>query len=207
MGIFNQKPDKIMTYLLDFGKHLDEAADYFLTFKVKDPKTLLEFANTMKRYESEADDKVHDIISDLNQVFITPIEREDIMQLTMNLDDVLDGMEEFSALMDIHQVLSSDDYMDAFTDYIQKSAKEIVLSLELLADSKLEDIEQHAIQIKEYESKCDELYRSSMKDLFQKETNAIKVIQYKEIYETLEEIADRFQDVASVLQSIIMKNA
>nr|WP_156645380.1 DUF47 family protein [Lentibacillus sp. JNUCC-1] len=196
-----------MTYLLDFGKHLDEAADYFLTFKVKDPKTLLEFANTMKRYESEADDKVHDIISDLNQVFITPIEREDIMQLTMNLDDVLDGMEEFSALMDIHQVLSSDDYMDAFTDYIQKSAKEIVLSLELLADSKLEDIEQHAIQIKEYESKCDELYRSSMKDLFQKETNAIKVIQYKEIYETLEEIADRFQDVASVLQSIIMKNA
>ncbi|WP_442915446.1 DUF47 domain-containing protein [Lentibacillus sp. JNUCC-1] len=205
--MFNQKPDKIMTYLLDFGKHLDEAADYFLTFKVKDPKTLLEFANTMKRYESEADDKVHDIISDLNQVFITPIEREDIMQLTMNLDDVLDGMEEFSALMDIHQVLSSDDYMDAFTDYIQKSAKEIVLSLELLADSKLEDIEQHAIQIKEYESKCDELYRSSMKDLFQKETNAIKVIQYKEIYETLEEIADRFQDVASVLQSIIMKNA
>lgn len=207
MGIFQRKPDKFITYLMDFGEHLDEATSYFYDFKVKDAETLNEFATTMKRYESEADSKVHTILQDLNQVFITPIEREDIMQLTMNLDDVIDGMEEFTALMDIHQIFSADEYVDQFTDYIQKSGKEIVLSLELLSDGKLKEIEAHAIKIKDYESKCDDLYREAMKNLFQNETDAIQVIQYKTIYESLEEIADYFQDVASVMQSIIMKNA
>ncbi|TMN23776.1 DUF47 domain-containing protein [Lentibacillus cibarius] len=205
--MFNKKPDKITAYLVDFAKHLSEATDYFLTFKVKDDNTLQEFALTMKQYETEADEKVHGILQHLNHVFITPIEREDIMQLTMNLDDLIDGMEEFTALMDIHQIYSSDKYIDQFTDYIQKCSKEISLALELFADSNLKDMEKHAIQIKDYESKCDDLYRNSMKGLFQNEANPIKVIQYKEIYETLEQIADDYEDVANIMQSIIMKNA
>ena len=207
MSIFKKKPDQFTTYLVEFGKHLGEATDYFYSFKVKDAETLDEFATTMKQYETEADTKVHNIIKELNQVFITPIEREDIMELTIDLDDIMDGMEEFTALMDIHQIYSSDEYMDQFSDYIRKSSQEIVISLELLAEGKLKEIESHAIQIKDYETKCDELYRESMKNLFQNETDAIKVIQYKGIYEALEEIADYFQDVASVMQSIIMKNA
>lgn len=207
MAIFQKKPDKFITYLMDFAKHLDEATNYFYDFKVKDAATLNEFATTMKAYESEADTKVHNILRDLNQVFITPIEREDIMQLTMNLDDVIDGMEEFTALMDIHQIFSADTYIDQFTDYIQKSGTEIVQSLEKLSSGKMENIEAHAITIKDYESKCDDLYREAMKNLFQHEKDPIKVIQYKVIYEALEAIADYFQDVANVMQSIIMKNA
>ncbi|MDY0394686.1 DUF47 domain-containing protein [Virgibacillus halophilus] len=205
--MFNKKPDKFSAYLVDFAKHLDETADYFVRFKVKDSKTLREFADTVKQYETAADEKVHLIIKDLNQAFITPIEREDIMQLAMNLDDVIDGMEEFTALMDIHQIFQSDEYIDQFTEYIHKCSKEILLSIELMAHGKLNEIEKHAIQIKDHESNCDDLYRKSLKHLFQTEKDPIKVIQYKEIYETLEEIADYCQDVASVMQSIIMKNA
>lgn len=205
--MFKKKPDKFLLYLVDFGKQLDKTADYFVNFKVKDIETLKEFANTIKEYESAADDQVHKIIKDLNEAFITPIEREDILQLTMNLDDVIDGMEEFAGLMDIYQILSSDSYIDEFTDYILKCSKEIQISLELMANSKLKDINSHAIRIKDYESKCDDLYRESLKNLFKTETDPIKVIQYKEIYETLESIADYCQNVASTLQSIIMKNA
>lgn len=205
--MFKKKPDKFLLYLVDFAEHLDKTADYFVHFKVKDIETLGEFANTIKQYESEADDKVHKIIKDLNEAFITPIEREDILQLTMNLDDVIDGMEEFTALMDIYQILSSDSYIDNFTDYILKCAKEILVSIELIANSRLQDVEPHAIKIKDHESKCDDLYRQSLKNLFHSEKDPIKVIQYKEIYETLEDIADHCQDVASTLQSIIMKNA
>ncbi|WP_188456330.1 DUF47 domain-containing protein [Virgibacillus oceani] len=205
--MFKKKADKFSLYLVDFAEHLDKTVDFFVNFKVKDTDTLREFANTIKQYESEADDKVHQVIKDLNQAFITPIEREDIMQLTMNLDDIIDGMEEFSAMMDIYQIVSSDDFMDRFTDNILKCSKEILASMHLIANNGLKDVEQHAIKIKEYESNCDDLYRKSLKNLFQTEKDSIKVIQYKEIYETLEEIADYCQDVASTLQSIIMKNA
>jgi len=205
--MFKKKADKFSNYLVDFAKHLDKTADYFVHFKVKDPATLDEFANTIKNYEKEADEKVHTIIKELNQAFITPIEREDILQLTMLLDDIVDGMEEFTALMDIYQILSSDHYIDDFTHYILKCAKEILLCMELMANGKLNQVEPHAITIKDHESKCDDLYRASLKNLFKTETDPIKVMQYKEIYETLETIADRCQDVASTLQSIIMKNA
>lgn len=205
--MFKKKPDKFSNYLVDFAKHLDKTADYFVHFKVKDVATLDEFAETIKVYETEADEKVHKIIKDLNQAFITPIEREDILTLTMLLDDIIDGMEEFTGLMDIYQILSSDSYIDEFTDYILKCSKEILTCMELMADSKLNEIEPHAIKIKDHESKCDDLYRASLKNLFRAEKDPIKVIQYKEIYETLENIADCCQDVASTLQSIIMKNA
>ncbi|GAB2558871.1 DUF47 domain-containing protein [Gracilibacillus alcaliphilus] len=205
--MFKKKPDKFSLYLVDFAKHLYKTTDYFVHFKVKDPLTLRQFSNTIKQHESLADDKVHDIIKDLNQAFITPIEREDILQLVMNLDDIMDEMEEFSAKMDIYQIVSSNEYMDRFTNYILKCSKEILTSMELIANYQLKDVEKHAIQIKEYESKCDDLYRESLRNLFQTERDPIKVIQYKEVYETLEEIADCCQNVASTLQSIIMKNA
>lgn len=205
--MFNKKPDKFSLYLVDFAEHLDKTVDYFVDFKVKDSETLREFAQKIKVFELEADEKVHIIIKDLNQAFITPIEREDILQLTMILDDIVDGMEEFTALMDIYQILSSDTYIDQFADYIEKCSKEILTSIQLLANKKLNAIEPHAIMIKDHESKCDDLYRDSLRNLFQTEKDPIKVIQFKEIYDTLENIADCCQDVASTLQSIIMKNA
>lgn len=205
--MFNKKQDKFSLYLVDFAEHLDKAVDYFVDFKVKDSETLKVFAQKIKVFELEADEKVHIIIKDLNQAFITPIEREDILQLTMILDDIVDGMEEFTALMDIYQILSSDTYIDQFADYIGKCSKEILTSIQLLANKKLNAIEPHAIMIKDHESKCDDLYRGSLRNLFQTEKDPIKVIQFKEIYDTLENIADCCQDVASTLQSIIMKNA
>lgn len=205
--MFRKKPDKFLLYLVDFAEHLNKTVEYFVQFKINDPKTLLEFADKIKEYETEADDKVHKIIKELNDTFITPIDREDILELTTNLDDIIDGMEEFTALLDIYQIMSSNDHIDEFTKYIQESTKEILIAIELMASSKLSDIEPHAIKIKDLESDCDTLYHRSLKELFQIETNPIKIMQYKEIYETLEEIADNCHDVASTLQSIMMKNA
>src|SRR5699024_9609252 len=111
--------------------------------------------------------------------------REDILELTISLDDIIDGMKEFTALMDIYQILSSNTYMDQFTEYIYKSTEEILTTIELIADSKLGKIEPHVIKIKDYESKCDGLYHDSLKELFQDEKDPIKIIQYNKIYETL----------------------
>ena len=80
-------------------------------------------------------------------------------------------------------------------------------SINLLINKKLPQIRQHAIKIKDYESQCDGIQRQSIKHLFSVEKDPIRIIQYKEIYEILEEIADHCQTVANTLETIIMKNA
>lgn len=205
--MLKRKKDKFSVLLTEIAKNLDETAEYFVSYKVTNQTTLKEFSDTLKEYETKGDNHVHTMIKELNKAFITPIEREDILQLTNSLDDVLDGIEHFSATLEIYSITSSDEHIDKFSHYIRECAKEILITIELLAENRLKDIHPHAIKIKEIEHNCDNLHRKSLKNLFGKETDPIKVIQYKEIYETLEEIADSCQSVANNLETIIMKNA
>lgn len=205
--MFKKKQDKFSLLLADIAKNIDETAEFFVTYKVKDAATLSEFSNKLKEFETKGDQLVHTIIKELNHAFITPIEREDILQLTNSLDDVLDGIEEFSGMMDTYGIYSSDSFIDQFTEEIRSCAKEIMITIDLLSHNKLKEIQEHAIKIKEHEQNCDTIFRKSLKQLFQNEKDPIKVIQYKELYYILEEIADSCQSVANNLETIIMKNS
>src|SRR5690625_1794484 len=161
----------------------------------------------MKEYERKGDTCVHEVIHDLNKVFITPIEREDILALAMNMDDVLDGLESTAAMFEIYAVIKADEYMYQFIDSNQKAVKEIDAAVKLIAKKKLPPIRRHAIKIKDYESKCDDIVRESIKHLFETEKDSIRLIKYKEIYEEFENVADYCQNVANTFEAIIMKNA
>jgi uncharacterized protein len=205
--MFNKKKDKFSLMLTDIASNLKVSADYFHDFKINNEDDLREFADHLKVLESKGDSFVHSIIMELNKVFITPIEREDILSLAMSMDDIVDGIEQASALFDIYGITNPDEYMSKFVENIKLSAEEILLSVNLVADKKLTAVREHAIKIKDYESKCDDLYREAQRQLFSTETDPIKVIKYKEMYEVLEGIADSCQHVANTLESIIMKNA
>lgn len=205
--MFTKKKDKFAVMLTDIASNLKESAGYFYDFKINNEDDLREFADHLKELESKGDSYVHTVIMELNKVFITPIEREDILSLAMSMDDILDGIEQASALFDIYAITNPDEYMVKFVENIKLSADEILLTVNLLADKKLLDMREHAIKIKDYESKCDDLYREAQRQLFANETDPIKVIKYKEMYDVLEGIADSCQNVANTLESIIMKNA
>lgn len=202
-----KKQDKFFTYLTDISQNLVEATNFFNDFKLKDEEGLIEFSKKMKEYETKGDSIVHQVIQDLNRVFITPIEREDILALAMNMDDVLDGLEHTSALFDMYSIYEADQYMVEFVTYIHQSVLEIDKAVDLLTKKKLLPIRKHAIKIKDCESKCDQLRRKSIKDLFKTETDPIKLMKYKEIYEKLEDVADCCENVANTFEAIIMKNA
>lgn len=202
-----RKKDKFAEYLTNISLNLKESADYFADFKLKDVSDLKIFSEKMKEYESKGDSMVHDVIKDLHNAFITSIEREDILTLTMSMDDVLDGLEHTSALFEMYSIVNADDYMLKFVDAIQKCSVEIVAAVEMISTKKLLNIREHAIKIKDLESKCDGILRESIKQLFTNEKDPIRIIQYKEIYEDLENIADYCQSVANILETIIMKNA
>ncbi|MEH7381522.1 DUF47 domain-containing protein [Bacillus sp. JJ1533] len=202
-----KKKDIFFEALTSISANVKEAADYFVQFKIKNVSDLKEFSSEMKDFERKGDDIIHGLITELNKSFITPIEREDILQLAMKMDDVLDGMEQCSARFEMYSLTDTDEYMTTYADLIHKCTIEIYHAIELLSNKKLLDMRKHGIKINDYESQCDELLRVSIKQLFQTEKDPIKIIQLKEIYEILEGISDYCEDVADTLDTIIMRNA
>jgi len=205
--VFFKKEDQFSVYLKEISANLVESTTYFTEYKIRDKADTKEFFNAVKNYETQGDKLVHKVIHNLNKVFITPIEREDILALAMHMDDVLDGLESAAAMFEMYEIIEADEFMVQFVEAIQLSVIEIDKAVDLLNKKKLLDMRQHAILIKDYESKCDGIRRESIKQLFKKEKDPISIIKYKEIYEELEEVADCCEDVANIFEAIIMKNA
>lgn len=202
-----RKKEKLFLMLLDFADNLMDGGQHFLDFKIKEEKHLEEFRTKMKEYEHKGDNLVDEIIMELNNSFITPIEREDALELANHMDEVLDGLEECAAHFYMFNIYEIDNYMVELTELINKCIIEIDSAVELLSQKKLTKIRQHSAKIKEYEEKCDYLSRMAIKELFEKYKDVVRLIQYKEIYEILEHTADECQRVGKVLDRIVMKNA
>src|SRR5699024_969575 len=179
--MFLKKEDKFYVHMRNISKNLIESTEYFATYTFNNSEDVKQFAATMKDFEHKGDGLVHKVIHDLNKVFITPIEREDILALATHMDDVLDGMEGTSALLEVYSIDKFDDNMKQFLHYINKSVIEINEAIELISQKKLLEMRDHIIRIKDYESKGDDLRRAAIKYLFDNETNPITLIKYKEI--------------------------
>lgn len=205
--VFKNKKDKFAVLLGNISTNLRESMDYFADYKLNNSSDLKIFAQKMKEYETQGDTYVHQMILELNDTFITPIEREDLLTLTNSLDDILDGLEHCAYIFEVYNITAADNYMYKFVDAIRNATIEIDKAIELMFNKKLPSMRPHAIKIKEYESMCDDVLRDSIKELFKTEKDPIRLIKYKEVYEDLEEIADYCQSVANILETIIMKNA
>jgi predicted phosphate transport protein (TIGR00153 family) len=203
----SKKIDPFFAELLKIAENVNEAAHFADEFKIVSVADIKEFSIKLKNYETEGDQLVHGLITMLNKSFMTPIERDDILEMALKMDDVIDGIEHFASHLEMYSLAEIDESMREFMGYIVKSTDEIVKAVNLLATKKLQAMFEHAVLIKDYERQCDEILRSSMKQLFIKEKDPIRIIQFKDIYEELEDIANYCQDVANTIESIIMRNA
>ncbi|EON70535.1 DUF47 domain-containing protein [Lysinibacillus sphaericus] len=206
--MFNSnKQDPFFQALLKISKNVKEGIYYAHNARIQDIDALKEIAVTMKQYETSGDKLIHELIVMLNKSFMTPIEREDILALANKLDDVIDGMEGCIAHFNMYNLTEVTEPMRQFLTYIAKSTDEMVQAMELLNSKKLVEMRKHSIQIKDYERECDEIFRSSMKQLFIQEKDPLRIIVFKDIYEQFEDIADSCQTVANTIETIIMRNA
>ncbi|MCM3078774.1 MULTISPECIES: DUF47 family protein [Brevibacillus] len=200
------KSDPLLDDLLVIAQNVHDSAVFFNQYKVKSLETVESFSNTMKDFESKGDRLIHEIIFRINKSFITAIEREDVMELAIKLDDVLDGLECCAARLYMFDITRGDDVMIHFARIIEDSTQQIVHAIELLQKQKLSAMKEYIIGINELESEGDELLRTSVRELFKTSTDAIHIMQFKEIYELLEEVTDHCEDVADVLETVIMGN-
>lgn len=205
--VFKPKKDKFMILLIEIAQNIKASADYFADYKLNNVSDLKIFSEKMKEFEHKGDSMVHIMTRELNNAFITSIDREDILELTFRMDDVLDGLEHSAALLEMYSIIHADEYIIKFVQAIKKCADEIENAVDTIGTKRIAQIRENAIKIKDLEAICDGVLRQSIKNLFAVEKDPIRIIQYKEIYENLEAVSDSCQSVANTLETIIMKNA
>lgn len=202
-----RKKDIFFKTLEEMADVIFETVDRFANAVNGDLPDVAAFAKEMKEFEHKGDKFTHIILTELNKTFITPIEREDIMELIKKLDDVLDGIEASASRFEMYQITKADPFIRKFGICLRHSAQEIKSAIYLLTQKKLLAMQPHCVKLNELENEGDDLMRQGIKHLFQNVKDPIELIKYKELYERLEETTDSCEDVANTLQSIIMRNS
>jgi predicted phosphate transport protein (TIGR00153 family) len=162
-------------------------------------------ATDINNLEHRGDEVIHEIFTRLNQTFITPIDPEDIHALSSKLDDVMDGIEDAVHRMVAYKLDPIPPIVITLAEVINSCCS--VLQKAFQALEKNEKLMVHCIEINRLENEADRLVRAAVAELFDKEKDPILVIKLKEIYELLEATTDRCEDVADVLQNVVVKNS
>lgn len=158
--------------------------------------------------EHAGDQLTHDTMELLNKTFITPLDREDIHGLTSELDDILDLIYGTANRMIYYKVPPPSQDMIKVVKILVKGVEEVSKAvLRLRNVKKPEMILAQCIEINRLENEADEALRSAISHLFDREKDPIKLIKEKEILEMLEAATDRCEDVANVIEGIVLKNA
>jgi predicted phosphate transport protein (TIGR00153 family) len=155
--------------------------------------------------EHRGDELIHEVFTRLNQTFITPIDPEDIHNVSAALDDVLDGIEEVSHRLVSYCINPIPADMVTLSEIVSGCAQSLKFAFEALEQGG--PIMSHCIEINRLENEADRIGRSAVAALFDHEKNPIHLIKLKEVYEYIEATIDSCEDVADVLQNVVVKNS
>ena len=155
--------------------------------------------------EHRGDELIHEIFTRLNQTFITPIDPEDIHNLSSALDNVMDGIEDTSHRLVSYRIDPVPPNMVALAEIVAACARALRHAFEALQNNQA--VVEHSIEINRLENDADLIGRASVVDLFNKEKDPINLIKLKEVYDFFEETIDSCEDVADVLQNVTVKNS
>ncbi len=157
--------------------------------------------------EHTGDDLAHKVVDLLNKTFITPLDREDIHQLTIKLDDVLDHVDLVAKRLVIYKIEKPTPQCIEISRIIVRQSEEIVEAIKLLRDLKRGDrLLQQCARINQLENDADQVMRDALTELFQDhDRDPIDVIKWKDIYQHLEEGTDKAEDVANILETVLVK--
>jgi predicted phosphate transport protein (TIGR00153 family) len=154
--------------------------------------------------EHYGDKLTHEIMKELAETFVTPLDREDIIGLASKIDDVTDVAYDVSELVQLYKVQSIRPTAARQTKALVAAASEMVQMMNKL--EKLKDLEPHWIKLHTFENEGDQVFRDAVADLFARETNAIEIIKWKDIHSLIEVALDRCEDVA-IVETIKIKHS
>jgi predicted phosphate transport protein (TIGR00153 family) len=172
---------------------------------LRDPHNAEVEVETLKSVEHEGDQITHAVMTRLNQTFITPFDREDIHRLAASMDDVLDLVYDAGERLVMYRIEAPSSAAIELSDLIVKQCGQIRKAVGALEAH--EQVLACCIDIKGFENDADRLARAAIANLFERERDPIALIKLKELYETLETATDKAEDVANVLETIVLKGS
>jgi predicted phosphate transport protein (TIGR00153 family) len=161
-------------------------------------------ADEIKEIEHACDFLTHEIIQRLNRTFVTPLDREDIHALARSLDDVMDAIDASATLIRLYRLDSIRFGARELARVITASTDQVRLALDALEQNK--GLITHAVEINRLENEADRIHQEAVKRLFDDERDPLLVIKWKEALDFLEDATDRCEDVANVLEGVMVKH-
>lgn len=194
--------EQVSSNLIEMGELLKTSVNS------TDPIERRKIAKEIEDFEHKCDDVTHQIHLELSKNFITPFDREDIHSLASSLDDVADFIHGASNRMELYKVNNITQAMQDMAALVLEATIEVSNAIHELRNLRnIRQITDACVRINSIENKADYIFDNAVANLFEFETNAVELIKQKEVLSAMETATDRCEDVANVLESILVKNA
>jgi len=158
----------------------------------------------IRQIENECDALTHNIIQRLNSTFVTPIDREDIHALAKSLDDVMDAIDAASGVLRRYRMASLRYGARELASLTWQATMQMKVAVEAL-DRRV-GVHERAVEVNRIENAADDVHDEALRRLFEEERDAITLIKWKEVLDLMEEATDRCEDVANVLEGVVVKH-
>ena len=191
------KRERLVDYVKEASKEQTEAKQQFTT--------ALEQFKSVVNFDGGDLEKMY---NKLNNTFVTPMDREDIISLYSSIDDVTDLIHSVADLMVVYKVEAVTPVAQQLSDCIVSSAEHVVTALpHLRKRNELSTILPSVVEIHSLENRADQLLRDGLLELFSNPQDVLHIIKWRDIYSEMEEATDKAEDIADVLRGLVIKNA
>ena len=205
MSLFPKKVDFFEQFDLAL-KNLFRATN-LLVDMLNNFETFEKKAKEIYEFEQEGDMITHDIMKDLNKTFLTPIDREDIHALSSRIDDVLDLIWAAVDRMVLYKIDKPTPEVISIAEDLQMTADVLIKSIRELRTKQYSRVQEHCIEVNRLENRIDRKYRDALAGLINGPYDSVYIIKWKDIYELFEDASDRAEDIANILEAIVLKYA
>jgi predicted phosphate transport protein (TIGR00153 family) len=202
--VFAPRDREFFDLFEEAGANILRAADLLDRMLRNYPETK-ELAREILLCEQEGDRITHDIVQRLNQTFVTPIDREDILELASALDDIVDLTEEVADYLGLYKVEAPMEQAQRLAHILMQACRQIAEAMPRMRDFK--DISHFTVEIHRLENEGDRVTREAIASLFDTGIDPMVVIRWKDLFERLEDAVDATERVANTLSGIVIKNS
>ncbi len=208
--MFSQLMPKETKFFDLFDQHaslLVRSAEIFLSLS-KDFQAIPVLVEEIKKLEHEADKITHHTVEMLHKTFITPFDRDDMFRLISCMDDIIDNIDAAAGDLVMYKITQMQPAALELAKTLLIATQELQSAVKGLRDLKnSESVRLYCVNINRLEHEADHILRNAIGDLFDKEEDIRLLIKWKEIYENLEEATDRCEDVANIIEGVILEYA